>query len=295
MIIYIFGFMEEDSGKTTIGTYVIRYLREIGLKIAPFKPVAGFNYWRQYENFLNSIKYGTIFSFDAFRLESIAKSGEPLEVINPVSFLFTPSDIQKYIENDAISRFLFEETLVRNLVLARLTTCQEDKIENQVFLNKRRIEYLLHDARIFKIFEERNTREFDIENLEEFLEEMSLNTRQHIDSCFNRLSERYNNILIESFNNSIIPWKGILAKDIDIAIGAFPGYALFFDAKAFKDASRTLMSFRGDIITGEMLLGVLSPKKIVRIPPLTSKFGNFEEKLYRNFISSLESELKNII
>ena len=295
MITYIFGFLEEDSGKTTIGLHAIKYLKEIGIDVAPFKPIAGFNYWRQYENFLNSAHYGTIFSRDAYMLEEIAKSGEKLEIINPVSFLFAPADIKKYIESNVISKILFEETLVRNLVLARLTICENDKIENQVYLNKRRLEYLLHDSRIFHIIESRNSREIDITDIEKFINEINVNAKRYIESCFRKLVRTHRNILVESFNNSVLPWRGILNEEIDIVIGAFPGYALFFDPISFKEALVTLMSLRGDIITGEMLLDVLNPKKVARIPPITKRLEKFEKELYEDFVRYLEIEIRNII
>ena len=265
MITYIFGFLEEDSGKTTIGLHAIKYLKEIGIDVAPFKPIAGFNYWRQYENFLNSAHYGTIFSRDAYMLEEIAKSGEKLEIINPVSFLFAPADIKKYIESNVISKILFEETLVRNLVLARLTICENDKIENQVYLNKRRLEYLLHDSRIFHIIESRNSREIDITDIEKFINEINVNAKLYIESCFRKLVKTHRSILVESFNNSMLPWRGILNEEIDIVIGLrFPDHIFDERYRLVQDDSVTKAVFM-NIDTGISNTEAVRQVEIVRM------------------------------
>ena len=295
MIIYIFGFTEEDAGKTTIGLHIIRYLREIGLDVVPFKPIAGFNYWRQYENFINSVNYGIIFSMDAYRLEKRANSGERLEIINPVSFLFAPADIRKYIENNAVSRFLFEETLVRNLILARLTICRDKDFENHIYLNKRRVEYLLHDSRVLNILHNKQNTEIDITDLEKFISDVNVSAKLYIDSCFQKLLKNHKIILIESFNNSTLPWKKLLEEKIDIVIGAFPGYALFFDSTSFKDALKTLISFKGLEVTGDSILSVLNPKKVIRIPSITAIPSDYEKDLLTRFYSYFDAEIKNLI
>lgn len=279
MKIFIFGLYEEDSGKTLLALQLIKAFRDIGIKIIPFKPISGHNLWRQYENVEKNVLLKKLFSYDLDRMREEASLDIPHEILNPVCILTAPHNIKKYLEHDVSPTFYLQETLFRNFMLGRITSCKQGVPQNLYLVNEPRIPFLLHHEEIINALLENASETLVIHSENEFFKVYEgKKTENAIASCFEYLSNTFDNILIEGFNNSLLPWSDILT--MDAFIGAAPGLALLFTKEQFVNAINALLSFHSGItLTASHLLSLVKPHMTFKTPLRTLKFKWFKSEI----------------
>jgi len=279
MKIFVFGLYEEDSGKTLLALQLIRALKEVGTSIVPFKPMSGHNLWRQYENLEKNVKMKKLFSYDLDRLRNASGTSYPHEILNPVCILTSPYNVKLYIENDASPKSYLKESLYRNFMLGRITQCSNESVSNLYLVNEQRIPFLLHHEDIINSLLENADETKAISSEDEFLKYYQSELVENaIHSCYQYLASKNENIIIEGFNNAILPWHGVLSSDV--FLGAAPGYTLFFEKSQFINAVNTLMLYKNIYsLTSESLLQLLHPVKIYKIPLRPLNFKWFESEI----------------
>jgi len=272
MHIFIFGIFPEDSGKTIVAQGLLKLLSEkYSVDIAPFKPISGHNYWRQYETVILNKRLGMLFGSDIYRMMSTVRSSVNMDEIcihNPITFLFSPVDINKALELRMEIDQLLDETFSKNLILAKLTKVtfsNDKKVENIYFFNESLANRLIFDNELVTILKNSKNSEFrvitDSMDAVYFIKDHG---EESIASCFKYLSGRFSYILTESFNNAVLPWSGVLESDIQIAVA--PGYIFIFERNAFIRTIKNLINFYGAEITAPKLFRVITPKQKIRIP-----------------------------
>ncbi len=106
--IFVFGYQNEASGKTTISVSMARALANEGTKMGVFKPVSAHNFWYQYDHTLRNSEAKTLFCEDIYKLAKAAKLSLSYQILNPVDRLISQPDIERYAAPSPIERILLE-------------------------------------------------------------------------------------------------------------------------------------------------------------------------------------------
>ena len=88
--ILVVGLQPHNAGNTTLCKALIYGFKESGVNLVPFKQHSGTSYWSQFDTFQESLVRGTLLPSDIIELEQAARSGLPLEILNPVSISLQP-------------------------------------------------------------------------------------------------------------------------------------------------------------------------------------------------------------
>jgi hypothetical protein len=102
--ILVVGLQVHDAGKTTLCKALIHGFRKHDVGLVPFKPHSGIGYWSQFDAFQASLTKGVLLSSDIMELEEAAQSRLPLELLNPVKGLSSPTLHREAAEERLASR-----------------------------------------------------------------------------------------------------------------------------------------------------------------------------------------------
>jgi predicted P-loop ATPase/GTPase len=124
--ILVVGLQTHDAGKTTLCKALIHGSKAFDVNLVPFKPHSGIGYWSQFNAFQDSLLRGVLLSSDIMELEDAAHYGLPLELLNPVNRLSSPT----------LQREATEEKLdLREFIAERLTHHDGRNCRNVYYLN----------------------------------------------------------------------------------------------------------------------------------------------------------------
>ncbi|MHA1597072.1 MAG: hypothetical protein ACTSWV_05595, partial [Candidatus Asgardarchaeia archaeon] len=258
MIVEVLGLQESDSGKTLFSQMFIRSMRNLGLSFIPFKPIAGYNVWRQFEHFKICFNEGVFYSYDLHRLKKVSGCVEDPQILNPICILTSPLNLKEYIDMGIKGQLILRESFSLNFLTGRITKMRGDVAENTYYFIKNKFKRLLMGEEVLGVLNDRNERVEFLGDYEEFADLiMKRSGMEAINTCFSYLSKKYDNIIIEGFNDVLLPWSGLKA---DIPIIVSPGYALIFDKDKFTSAIEALLTIRNvNELRTEDLVNLLSP------------------------------------
>ncbi|MCD6380765.1 MAG: hypothetical protein J7L50_00365 [Candidatus Odinarchaeota archaeon] len=265
MIIEVLGLQEFDSGKTLFSQMLIRGMRDLGLRFVPFKPIAGYNVWRQFEHFKLCFKEGMFYSYDLYRLKKVCGCMENPQILNPICILTSPLKLKEYIEVGIKGQPILRESFSLNFLTGRITKVEGSTVKNTNYFIKNKFRRLLMGEEVLKLLRDRKEKVEFIEDYEEFTDLiMKRSGMEAINTCFSYISKKYNNIIIEGFNDVLLPWSGLRA---DIPIIVSPGYAFVFDKDKFISAIEALLTIRDvNELRTEDLVNLVSPENVYRYP-----------------------------
>jgi len=222
LVIGVSGLIPHDAGKTWFTLGLIEALKYFNLNTAIYKPVAAHNLWFSPRTLVKSIELKLLVGNDILAyyergvVKHIAKSNPVALGLAPQD-PFTTSSLDEYLES-------FEDIL-KMLVLVRFTECSSGVIRHLVIrenlektppLIKNSIENL---ARIL------NSIESNVEEVANYLRSETLT--KNLDMCLEELSSNVDLILIESFNDAVVPYTSLLDK-LNILIVVTPGRVLLY-------------------------------------------------------------------
>ena len=246
--IFVFGYQNEASGKTTISVAIARSLTNAGLKVGVFKPVSAHNFWYQYDETLRCLVNKTIFSEDICKLAKAAEIDLKKEILNPVDRLISPPNIEVYEPPSPISRIIME----------RITTPENDMFlvnanarKNLIFQNEI-INNILNgkETKICKKFEEWNEIEKN-------------RVPEAIAGCYSYLRQNKEINVIESFNDQI----PILLPDLTRILMVAPGGLYIYDPKDFASCFECNVEVKGRLL-GADVFEQLKPIYVMKVSPL---------------------------
>ena len=246
--IFVFGYQNEASGKTTISIAIARSLVNAGLKVGVLKPVSAHNFWYQYDETLRCLESGTIFSEDIYRLAMAAKVELRKEILNPVDRLISQPDIEVYEPPSPISRIIMERitTPEKDMFLvnanARKNLILQDEIINDILKDK--------EIRVCKRFKEWD--DFEKKNIPEAIE-----------SCYSYLCQNKEINVIESFNDQI----PVLLPDLTKIIMVVPGSLYIYDPKDLARCFKFNVEAKGRLL-GRDVFEQLKPVYVMKVSPL---------------------------
>jgi len=284
--VFICGVLPEESGKTTLARALIRYLVNSGYHVIPFKPLSGHNLWWQYDSYLMNVKLGILVSEDSIRLWRAAKKRVPLELTNPCDILLSIPDYGHYGYGEFIKMILSRD--VYSMVsMGRFTLVEEGSVKRVIYYRKG----FLFDEDFLERMAKEAYRLKEVESYEDFIHLHERYYERAVDSCYKELMRgAHDMMLIEGFNDSVYPWKGV--EDSELVVAVAPTVSLVFDKDEFFEAVHLF----GTPYTVEFhrIAELVSPMKIIRLPPLSSKELKDDDRLMKRY-SNVVKEIMDLI
>ncbi len=218
--ILIAGMLPHDSGKTTFALMLAEALREEGFRVKAMKPVAAHSAWFQPWSLAESYRLGVLVGGDVIRYLRSGLIDNP-DIQNPVDLLTAPPDPAALPTTSTYMSFV--EALETQVVAARLS------IHGRTYYvipdNLARTPSHLRTALENLLSHMRPVSKASPQWL--LLRLSSPEVRAHILDVTRSLLRTTDVLLIESFNNALIPAPG-LESMVSSVIAVAPGRALVY-------------------------------------------------------------------
>ena len=207
------------------------------------------------------------------KLRDACKCSLPIEVMNPVDALMSPLNVKTFLERKMMTQlYLFEPETFLHLIAERYTLCK-DGIKHILSVNMEAIKskspYVMRDLEYVKRLEENADKVLYLKNLNEWNSVFQDYGSKAIRSCYRRVSEKAECVIIEGFNDAVCPDDSLR---YDLVIGVAPGVTVFYDAENFHRVIETLRELGKDPrgLRAEDVVKYLKKGKILQIPALPS-------------------------
>lgn len=236
------GLLEFDSGKTWATVGLARYLIERGYSVEVYKPVAGHNLWYSSKGVRYTRKLGVLVGDDVATYIEVLGVSEPHRV-NPIDLALAIPRLRG-LDSRSMSEYrLAFQSQDKILTLARFT----DPITGNTthFLVVDNLDRIAPSTR--KLVEELTlklkTQKTELKPLLAFLS--SKHMAEVLEFGATLLEKQADVLIIESFNNVLEPYGGLLAKT-DLIIVVTPGYAIILhDVETVKEIAMRLSQLLG--------------------------------------------------
>ncbi|RLE88699.1 MAG: hypothetical protein DRJ67_01260 [Thermoprotei archaeon] len=273
MRLLVVGYLEVDSGKTSLALSLVRALKARRRLVLAAKPVAGHSAWHQYQTVINSRRLGLLVGEDAYRLAEEVGTLDRVQLLNPVDVLIAPMDPAK-------AGGLVEEPL--NIALMRVTSCAEGlKVAHFLCEDviKRAPLLLAHELMEVARSLRPAPRKLSLSEAREILEREA---GARADECLELLERECEDLVVESFNNAAAPTPRSLEADYVLAVA--PGRIDLFEGSEYKEAVSVLTSLGmlTKLTVGEVSK-YLKPLHTVWVRPVAESF----EEAYREPVEKL--------
>lgn len=267
-VILVSGLLVHDSGKTWFTYSLLRAANRLGLKVSVYKPVAGHNAWFHYRTVIKSLELRALVGNDVLTYRSILPH-EPIEKMNPVDLLLAPPSILPYLPKQ-IEEYLSDlESQFRQVVVARISNCfTGEHYHVYVPENLKRLPRLLRLA-IERLITELNAKSIDVHSLIAHIQ--SKDVEKLLESCLEDLKMNSDLVIVESFNDAIIPFFSLL-KHLKLLIVVSPGHILIYDSiDRIVDIMKVEISLHGvDGYRACHIIKHLQPKEVIDLEPIES-------------------------
>lgn len=257
--VLVAGLKEQDAGKTTLALALLAYFREQGFNACGFKPRAGNSVWYDYDVVHNALSQGRLYGKDATRLKAASEFGSASgsvmeEFINPIHRLWAePSRV------DPISQIPY-------FIVDRITLWFEEGVQNLVIENEALpAEYKCNDA-IFRILRTKASSVYHARDLNMLNKLTGDYYDLAVELAYRKMVEQYDCVVIESYSDIALPWKGL--NDLDAVIGIRPGLISVFDPKKYLTAVQLAAStYSQEELATSKIIELLKPIKEVKVTP----------------------------
>ncbi|MCS7374125.1 MAG: hypothetical protein NDF56_04005 [archaeon GB-1845-036] len=280
---FIFGFIPYSSGKTVISTALARGLLNHGMQVGVFKPRSGHNMWYQYDAFLNCKFENRLFCEDIIKLKAASKCNLPYEILNPIDALISPLNLEVFFKLDLIDwMYMVEGNIFHHLLAERYTELKDGKIVNMLLVNESNLKekLVLQDRVYMDSLKNSVDKIILVRNVDEWNAYYRKLAPQCIYSCYSKLKDEYEILVVEGYNDALIPSIELL-NDVDVVIGVSPGVAVLYEGNEFRSVVAGLMDLGRDIMSlkSKDVVKFLRKFKIIRIPALSKSDLNDYDRL----------------
>ncbi|MEM1541301.1 MAG: hypothetical protein QW101_02080 [Ignisphaera sp.] len=280
MKVLITGLMVYDSGKTWFTVTLARKLISKGFKISIYKPVSGHSLWHQYSTIVESIEKGMLFGEDILKYGEVLdiRDSKRLALMNPIDILFAPLDIVKYIDDRNIEKALVDlDNQFLQMILARVSFCPDGITKHYVFgENTSRTTQTVREV-IESLAKKFNAIETDVMSFNRLLQSKEVDDK--LSTCLEMLTKGNDAVLIESFNNSLIPYMGLIKEEIDLLFVVYPSVVLIYRS-SIKDLMRFVTQnihiYGGKALVTDVLVNNFKYDKYYVLKPRVSIYDNDE-------------------
>ena len=273
------GLLEFDSGKTWATVGLARYLIERGYNVEVYKPVAGHNLWYSSKGIRYTRKLGILVGDDVATYVEVLGVSEPHK-INPIDLALAIPRLRG-LDSRSMSEYrLALQSQDKILVLARFTDPVTGNTAHYLVVdNLDRIAPAVRKL-VEELAAKLKTQKIELKHLLALLS--SRHVAEILEFGATLLEKQADILIIESFNNVLEPYGGLLAK-VDLVIVVAPGYAIVLhDVKTVRETAIKLSQLLGvEGLRTNLVLEkpeVASTAKLVEIEYL-GKVGERVEKL----------------
>ncbi len=225
-VVLITGLLTFDSGKTWFTYNAANYALSKGLRVSIYKPVAGHDAWTQYHTVEISRELKLLLGHDvSLYAELLRVKPSELRLVNPIDLLLSPLDVEPYL-NSMESFYRGMENQFSRIVLSRVSKCREGASSHfLVKENIAKVPRFLRDE-INSLAEELNAEAIDLKTLLSLL--TSREASIELSYCLEELAEGRDLVLVESFNNAVLPYMD-LRNSVSKIVVVSAGKALIYD------------------------------------------------------------------
>ncbi|WP_338603839.1 ATPase [Sulfolobus tengchongensis] len=223
MRVLVNGLLSLDSGKTTFSLSLLRLFDQVGLKFFPLKPIAGHNAWYSFNTLIRSEELGVLAGNDA--LKYFDETKYDIRQINPFAVLFVPIDLEKVNYNVSLYNMIMEYGFP---YLIRISNCN-DAADNYL-VNNNASAYI--SKSILKFIENLASK-FNAKPSDRMREIIDMSP-QLVENCISETFRKYENVIIESYNDSASPTY--YSSNVDYVFIVAPAKAFLVKGEEFKKA-----------------------------------------------------------
>jgi len=297
--IFVFGLFPEDSGKTVISTAIARGLLNEGSRVGVFKPRSGHNLWYQYESFLKCKSEGRLFCEDIMKLMEASRCYLSPEILNPIDALMSVFNVETFLKRRRVGQmYILESEVFSHLVVERYTILEDGEVRRILLINERNLkgDLTLLDSDYIERLEANSDQVIALKSLNEWSSLYRSLAPTSIRSCYDTLNKKFEDIVIEGYNDAIAP-DFQLIRDVDIVVGVAPGVALFYDSGEFKKLIDTLRSLGRDpaSLRAEDVVRYLKYYEVFKVPPIPrERLTDYDElcRRLKTIVDHVKSGLK---
>jgi len=248
-----------------------------------YKPVAAHNLWYSPRTIRKSIELGVLVGNDVSLYYDYGLMPNPA-IGNPIALATTPVDPGVYLEN--LNTYYSElENIYSILVLSRKTSCLSNTIihnyypENTRKLAGRTKRLVLKLARYLKAVES------NIGELNEYMS--SRRIEEELDKCLEEYSRGIEVVLVESFNDAVAPYLGILDKIIALGVVAPSRILVYTDIEVVKEIVEEAVSSMGwEGLRTKHLVEKTKPSFTIETTPISKPGVRREHELFVKHVVS---------
>jgi len=264
--------------------------------VAAFKPRSGHSLWYQRDAFLKCQEEGRLFCEDIVKLSEVSRSVLPLEVLNPVDASMGPLDSRSFLQQNAVERlYLLQSNAFSHFVVERYTLCRESGMESILCVNEEAIRSgsTMLDTNYLLNLKRNASKVISIRGLGEWNRILSKFGSLAMRIGYQRVSERFNCVVVEGFNDAVCPEPTLRH---DVIIGVAPGVAVFYDAERFYNVLETMSELGRDpaALRAEDVARFLKEAEILPIPPVQQECLRDCDKLSKRLNNLVSTTLHDI-
>jgi predicted P-loop ATPase/GTPase len=279
--VLVVGLLPYDAGKTTLCKALIHGFKKSDVNLVPFKPHSGISYWKQFKTFHDGLIRGALLSSDIIELEDAARSGLPLELLNPANRLSSP----------ILDQGMSEEKLAfQEFVAQRFTHHEEANCRSIYYLNGAINLNHMRGMREFLVAIKKNTEKvIFIRNFQQLVKAYEDNFEKATGSCYRALQDKP--LIVESFNDAAYPFGR--AEDCGVVLCMSSSIVLRFKAQEYFKAIglRAQQKPKAQLTTTDLYSASLVERRY-ELQPLTDEERNEPERLVENYSKIIDELVK---
>ncbi len=236
--ILITGLLVYDSGKTWITVALARSLASLGYKVALYKPIAGHDMWYQFETVLKSLDLGYLVGSDVLTYKRFFQYIDILSS-NPIDVLLAHKDPGKVKLDEYFSPYI----QLRSIIMARIYRCSNNELRHFVF--EENLDNVIPTLLpwIEKLKNRLNAVKSSIRDFMMLLKSPLI--EEELNKCLDIVSENKDIVIIESFNDALLPYS-TLRSYIDKVLLVAPGYIAVLNKESYIRAIDESIKLRGE-------------------------------------------------
>jgi predicted P-loop ATPase/GTPase len=261
--VLVVGLKGVDSGKTTFSRALLSHLRDEGLNVCGFKPMAGNNIWYDYDVVARALSTGRLYGRDAGLLKEESTGDVPEELINPVHRLWSePSQIDP-------------ATGLPTFIIDRITLWPEGEGESKdgcesgcggerSFLVESPKVHLNGEMEILRKLYQKAGEVFRAEDANDLNRLVEAHYGRAIRSAYRRIAKEHDAVVVEGYSDAALPAP---ISGLDLVVGVEPWRISVFDPERYRNAVRlSAPAYSAEVSTGRVT-ELLRPTRVVEYQP----------------------------
>jgi len=289
--VLIVGYLEIESGKTTLAASLITALRREGFDSVGFKPIGATDVWFKPWVVEESRRRKLLVTYDSLVLERASRGNPPAHIINPVGGLLAPIDPSKLDWREGFVDVILDQPH-RRLSLLRVTSCPPRGVAVFHVLNQsimpRVTQSIAQSISELSLALNPPPTPTTLRDVESFMDNDAAIVA---DTCLERLEER-EVVVIESNSDIAAPTYKSLESKLVIAVA--PSIAALVDGDRYAKAVH-LRSIAGKpwSVRVKEVLALTRAKTVIELPPKSEPMEGYTADELEAIVEEVKSIIKS--